>query len=509
MSKAKGKVYLVGAGPGEPDLITLRGRKLIGKADVLVYDYLVHAKLLEWCREDCEKIYVGKMAGFHSVPQEEIEALLINRAKEGKQIVRLKGGDPFIFGRGGEEARTLAKDSINYEIVPGVSASLAAGAYAGIPLTHRDVSSSVILVTGHEDPAKTAVAVDWQALARTKSTLCVYMGMGHLAFIAGELMKGGLPAETPVACVQWASLGRQRTCVSTLDTIASAIEEAGLTAPAIIVVGEVVHFRESISWFEKKPLLGRRVVVTRNRERIGELASGLEALGAEVLSLPMISVTKAINPEVQKEIFSELGSYDWLVFSSVNGVKYFFEAFFEKYKDSRSLGFMKIAAVGEATARSIREYRFSVEVVPKKSVAEELAKALVETGSMDSAKVLVVTGNLGGNVLIDQLNEAQAIVDRFPVYETEKTDLSKNIVAADFREKGADAILFTSSSGVKSFVGQATALKLEEGAKHPLAGSIGPVTSETMTKVGMPLDFVAKKASLNGLIEALITKLNS
>ncbi len=506
---SKGKVYLVGAGPGEPGLITLRGRELIGQADVLVYDYLVHPMVLEWCREDCEKIYVGKMAGFHSMPQEEIEALLIDRAKKGKKIVRLKGGDPFIFGRGGEEARTMAKDAIEYEIVPGVSASLAAGAYAGIPLTHRDVSSSVVFVTGHEDPTKTAVAVDWQVLAKTKSTLCVYMGMGHLAFIAGELMKGGLSSKTPVACVQWASLGRQKTCVATLDTITAAVEKEGLSSPAIIVVGEVVRFRESISWFEKKPLLGRRVVVTRNRERVSELASRLEALGAEVLSLPMISVAKAIDSKVQEEIFAELGSYEWLVFSSVNGVKYFFEAFFEKFEDCRSLGFMKIAAVGEATARAIREYRFNVEVVPEKAVAGELAKALVDTGSMDSAKVLLVTGNLGGNVLIDRLNEAQAIVDRFPVYVTEKTDLSKNTVAADFREKGAEAILFTSSSGVKSFVGQATALKLEEGAKRPLAGSIGPVTSETMTKVGMPLDFAAKESSLDGLIEALITTLNS
>ena len=506
---SKGKVYLVGAGPGEPGLITLRGRELIGQADVLVYDYLVHSAVLEWCREDCEKMYVGKMAGFHSVPQEEIEAMLVKKAKEGKQIVRLKGGDPFIFGRGGEEARTLAKDNVPYEIVPGVSASLAAGAYAGIPLTHRDVSSSVILVTGHEDPSKTAVPVDWQALARTKSTLCVYMGMGNLTFIVGELIKGGLSVETPVACVQWASLGRQKTCVATLDTIVTRVEEAGLTAPAIIVVGEVVRFRESISWFEQKPLLGRRVVVTRNLERAGELASRLEALGAEVLSLPMISVSKAIDPAVQEEIFEELGSYEWLVFSSVNGVKYFFEAFFEKFEDSRSLGFMRIAAVGESTARAIRKYRFNVEIVPEKAVAEELAKTLVETGSMDSSKVVVVTGNLGGKVLIDKLNEAQAIVDRFPVYTTEKTDLSQNIVATDFKKKGADAILFTSSSGVRSFVGQASALKLEEGSQRPLAGSIGPITSKTMKKLGMPLDFEAKESSLDGLIESLITKLNS
>ena len=243
------KVYLVGAGPGEPGLVTLRARGLIEQADVLVYDYLVDPCLLQWCKNDCEQVYVGKKAGFHALPQDEIEALLVDRFKAGKSVVRLKGGDPFVFGRGGEEARRLSEDGVDYEIVPGVSASLAAAGYAGIPLTHRDIASSVILVTGHEDPSKTAVAVDWKALAVPNTTICIYMGMGRLAEISRELIAGGLDPETPAACIQWASLARQRTCVATLATLPETVSRDGLTAPAMIMVGAVVGLRDTIAWF--------------------------------------------------------------------------------------------------------------------------------------------------------------------------------------------------------------------------------------------------------------------
>jgi uroporphyrinogen III methyltransferase/synthase len=393
--------------------------------------------------------------------------------------------------------------------VPGVSASLAAAAYAGIPLTHRDIASSVILVTGHEDPSKTAVAVDWKALAVPNSTICIYMGMGRLAEISRELIAGGLDPETPAACVQWASLARQRTCVATLATLPEAVSRDGLTAPAMIMVGAVVGLRDTIAWFEKKPLLGRRVAVTRNREQAGELVVRLEERGAEVLRLPLLSIAPASDPEVEEEIFEELGSYDWIVFSSANGVRCFFDLLIKKFEDLRSLGTLRIAAVGEATARAIRAYHLRVDLVPTRATAEDLADALVETGGLDSAKIVVVTGNLGRDVLIDRLNEAQAIVDRFPVYRTEKTDLSDHLGAKSFREQGADAVIFTSSSAVRSFVDQAEALKLGPDAKRPIAGSIGPITSETMRKVGMPVDFEAKKANLDALVDALCQKLGS
>jgi len=505
---SEGRVFLLGAGPGDPGLLTLRGLELLRTADVVVYDRLVHRRLLGHCRADCERIAVGKRAGHHPVTQEEISELLVQKARAGRRVVRLKGGDPFVFGRGGEEARRLAEAGIPFEIVPGVSAALAAGACAGIPLTHREVASTLVLVTGHETPGKAGASVDWRALGALKqATLCIYMGVGRFAEIAAELKAGGMAAETPAACVQWASLGEQRTVTGTLDTLGDAMAAAGVEAPAIVILGEVVRYREQLAWFEKRPLLGRRVVVTRNRERAGELAAKLENLGASVLELPMVRIEADVNPEIRQEVFEGIGSYDWLVFSSVNGVRHFFDEFFREFRDIRALGVMRIAAVGEATARAIRDYHLEVEIVPEKAVAEALAEALIATGSLDHAKVLVVTGNLGRDVLVRKLDEARAIVDTFPVYRTEKTDLANDPVAADFRAHGADAILFTSSSGVQSFVEQAAALRLEAGARRPLAGSIGPITSETMRQAGMPVDFEAAEASLDGLIDALVRKL--
>lgn len=505
---ANNRVYLVGAGPGDPGLVTLRARALIEQADVLVYDYLVHPGLLDWCRADCERVYVGKKAGFHAVPQDEIEAILVDRWKAGKSVVRLKGGDPLVFGRGGEEARRLAADGVAFEIVPGVSASLAAASYAGIPLTHRDAASSVVFVTGHEDPSKEAVSVDWKALARKETTLCIYMGMGRLAEICDELQAGGLSADTPAACVQWASLPKQRTCVANLGTLARRVAEEGLAAPAIVIVGEVVRLRETVSWYEQRPLLGRRVVVTRNRERASDLSELLEDRGAEVVPLPLLSIVPSVDPDTEEEIFEELGTYDWIVFSSANGVRFFFDRLIARYEDLRSLGLLRIAAVGEATARAIRAYHIRVDLVPARATATNLAETLVDVGQIDSSKIILVTGNLSRDVLFDRLHEARAIVDRFPVYRTEKTDLSDHPGAADFRARGADAILFTSSSAVRSFVAQAGALKLEDGAGRPMAGSIGPVTSKTMREVGLPVDFEAKQSNLSALVDALTAKLN-
>lgn len=505
---ADGRVYLVGAGPGDPNLLTLRGRDLLASADVVVYDRLVHRSLLEHCRPECRRISVGKRAGGHSVTQEEIGAVLLEHARAGRRVVRLKGGDPLVFGRGGEEAQRLAAEHIPFEVVPGVTSAVAAGAFAGIPLTHRDVASTVIFATGHENLEKPRAAVDWRALARVpNATIALYMAMAHLREITTELQAGGLAPDTPAACVRWASLGMQHTIVSTLAALPEAVERAGLTAPAIVLIGAVVKMRETIGWFEQRPLFGRRVVVTRNRDQAGELAGRLEGLGATVLELPLVQVSRAVERDVCEEVFAELGSYDWLVFTSANGVRHFFELFFAAYQDVRALGIMRIAVVGEATAEAVRALRLEPEIVPEKAVAEELARALIATDSLDSAKVLVVTGNQNRDVLVQQLSDARAIVDTLPVYATEKTDLAHDPVAADFRTHGADAILFTSSSGVRSFVDQAAVLQLAPGARRPLAGSIGPITSETMRSAGMPVDFEAATSSLDGLVEALIAKL--
>ena len=503
-----GIVYLVGAGPGDLGLVTFRAKELISTADVLVYDYLVHPELVKWCQPGCEIVYVGKKSGFHSVPQEEIETILVKHAKAGKKVVRLKGGDPYVFGRGGEEARTLAKDGIPFEVVPGVTAALAAGAYTGIPLTYRNTSTALVLLTGHEDTTKKQTQVDWRSYGALKhTTLAIYMGMGHLPFILSELVAGGLDPKTPAAVVQWATLGRQRSVAGTAATLAGLVDKSGLGAPAIIFVGEVVRGHEAIDWFEHLPLFGRRVAITRTRDQNSELREKLETLGAEVLELPLIQISKHVEKDALVEILAELGGYDWIVFTSANGVRYFFEDFLKGFRDIRALGLLRFACVGKATAREIESYHVKVECMPDTATGDSLADALIATGSLDSAKVIVVTGNLNRDTLVKKLEAARAIVDRLQLYKTEKTDLTADPIADDFREKGADAILFASSSAVQSFTDQAKSLKLAKDAKRPLAGSIGPQTTETMKKVGIDIAFEAKKPSLDSLIEALIKNL--
>jgi uroporphyrinogen III methyltransferase/synthase len=503
-----GIVYLVGAGPGDLGLVTFRAKELISSADVLVYDYLVHPELVKWCRADCEIFYVGKKAGFHSVPQEEIESLLVTHAKTGKKVVRLKGGDPYIFGRGGEEARTLARDGIRFEVVPGVTAALAAGAYAGIPLTYRNLSTSLVLLTGHEDPTKKETQVNWRSYGALKNTtLAIYMGMGNLAHILSELQAGGLAPATPAAVVQWASLGRQRSVTGTVANLAELVATSGLAAPAIIFVGEVVRDHEAIDWFERLPLFGRRVAITRTRDQNSELREKLESLGAEVIELPLITISKDVDKFGLVEILAELGMYDWIVFTSANGVRYFFEDFLKGYPDIRALGLLRFACVGKATAREIEKHHIRVECMPDTATGASLADALIETGSLDSAKVIVVTGNLNRDKLVKKLEAGRAIVDRLQLYKTEKTDLSDDPVADDFRQHGADAILFASSSAAESYHAQGDALKLSPSARKPLVGSIGAQTSESLVEVGMAPDFVAAKPSLDALVEALIARM--
>ena len=503
---AKGVIYLVGAGPGNPGLLTLRAKELIEKADTLVYDYLVHPTFLQFAGPDCESIYVGKKAGSHSMSQEEIERLLVNHAMQGKAVVRLKGGDPFIFGRGSEEVRALQKAGVDFEVVPGVTAAIGASAYSGTPLTQRGVNATLVIVTGHEDSEKTESMVDWKSLPQENAAICIYMGVSKLPGIVDELLDAGFAQDTPIACVEWATMGHQRVCRGKLGTIVESAKSFKLQAPSIIIIGENAAMGEEFSWFEKKPLQGRRLVVTRSQGQASELSQKLELLGAEVIGLPLIEISKSIDPETQKDVFDELGSYDWLVFSSPNGVRFFFEAFFETFNDIRSLGFIRIAAVGQSTAKEIEKLFVSVELIPEEANADSLADALVETGSMDSAKVLVVAGNLGRETLYRRLDEARAIVDKFVVYKTEPTDLSDHPSAKMFREQGADAIIFTSSSGVKSFVDQVGSLKLEEGALHPKTISIGPITSASMQQQGMPVDLQAKEASLDSLVEGIIKR---
>jgi len=504
---SEGIVYLVGAGPGDPGLLTLRARDLIGEADVLVYDYLVNERILGWRRDDCEMIFVGKKPGRHSISQDEISDLLADRAAKGKRVVRLKGGDPFVFGRGGEEVPRLAEAGVNFEIVPGVTAALAVAACTGIPLTHRDMSSSLCFLTGHEKADGEELQVKFRDFAHTGGTLCIYMGMGRLKEIAGELINGGMPAETPVAIVQWAGLPRQKGVLATLETVAEKAEEKGLDAPAIIVVGEVARFYNDVDRLGIMPLFGRRVIVTRSRQQASVLSAKLEEAGAEVLELPLIRIKQAADPDVVEEVFSVIGEYDWLIFTSANGVKHFLELFLEKFHDLRALGLLRIGVVGPATARALGRYHIRADLIPKKAVGEALADALIAQGILDNLKILVVTGNLSSDVLVKKLEDERAIVDTLQVYETQKNDLSKHPAARIFREEGADAVIFASSSAVKSFVAQGEALSPGPEALKPLGVSIGPLTSKAMREYGLLVDIEAEDASIDSMVQALCEKL--
>ncbi|MFP4673502.1 MAG: uroporphyrinogen-III C-methyltransferase [Opitutales bacterium] len=504
--KNNGKVFLVGAGPGDPGLVTTRAHTLIKAADVLVYDYLANAKLLEWAQLKTEKIYVGKSAGRHSIPQDEIESILVDRARKGLSVVRLKGGDPFIFGRGGEEIAQLEKNGIPFEIVPGVTAALAAAAYTGIPLSHRDFSSAVTFLTGHENPEKETLQLDFRAYARTGGTLCIYMGVGQLPKIVEELREGGCPGTTPVGVIQWATLNHQRSLFTTLDDVAKAVENAGMGAPAMIFVGDAVAHRSKLSWFENRPLFGRRIVVTRAREQAGKLTDLLEAEGAEVLELPMIEVHPDADQQRVTEIFAGLATYEWLVFTSTNGVHAFFDLFTKAFSDIRCLGPMRIAAIGKATADAIRARHLKVDLVPETANGDALADALLAYETLDALQVLIITGNMNRPALANRLeSEGRAIVDTLPLYRTEQSDLHEHSSAQYFREAGADAVLFTSSSTARHFLEQRdSALQLEEGARRPVYGSIGTQTSKTLRENGETPAFEADKSNLKHFVESTI-----
>jgi uroporphyrinogen III methyltransferase/synthase len=500
-----GKVTLIGAGPGDPGLVTVRARELIETADVIVYDYLANPKLLDWARPDVERIYVGKRSGMHSLPQDEIEEILLERANQGLQVVRLKGGEPFVFGRGGEEISELQADAIPFEIVPGVTAALAAAAYSGIPLSHRSYSSSITFLTGHENPEKQSINIDFKQYGKTNGTLCLYMSLGQLPRILTDLIAGGMANNTPVAAIQWATLNRQRSVYGTVDSIVADIEAAKIGTPVMIIIGEVVARRSKTEWFEGRPLMGKQIVVTRARDQAGQLTALLESNGAEVIELPFIEVQSDFNQQQLAETLAGIAIYEWIIFTSVNGVKAFFELFYKAFDDIRCLGPMRIAAVGAATAREIQKHHLKVDLIPDKANGDALATTFIENEGIESIQMLVITGNQNRDTLVKRLeSEGGAIVDSLPLYKTTKTDLREHPAAERLRTEGADAVLFTSSSTVKSFIDQAEALELEPDAIKPAFGSIGPLTTKTLKELNLPVGFESTHASLDHFVDATI-----
>ncbi|MDR3089059.1 MAG: uroporphyrinogen-III C-methyltransferase [Desulfobulbaceae bacterium] len=503
-----GKVYLVGAGPGDPGLITLRGKYLLERAEVLVYDYLASKKLLRYVPATAELVYAGKQGGVcHTHTQEEINQLLIDYARQGKMVVRLKGGDPFIFGRGGEEAESLFDAGIAFEVVPGVTSATAAATYAGIPITHRDYTASVSFLTGHEYPGKENSNIDWASLAAHGGTLVVYMGIKNLPVITENLLKHGRAATTPVAVVRWASTPEQRTVVGTLTDICQKVREAGITPPALVIVGEVVRLREKIDWFEKRPLFGKRVVVTRTREQASELVAQLEDTGAECLEYPTINVGPLESYALLDEELERIKEYHWLVFTSLNGVRYFFEHLFEKGMDARDLKGPSIAVVGKSTADLLRQYGLRADLVPEQFTAEGLAEALMDTG-VGGRNILIVRAKVGREILPETLRGAGAQVMVVPVYQNMPPPGIHDALVADLAGGRIDAITFTSSSTVKNFLDLLDAASQEELTKL-LGGAriaaIGPITGKTVSDHGLTVDVQPEQYTIEAMVAAMVS----
>jgi len=494
-----GIVYLVGAGPGDPGLLTLRAKECIEIADVIVYDYLSNAEFLRMARADSERIYAGKKAKDHTLTQDEINALIVAKAKEGKIVTRLKGGDPVLFGRGAEEAAELAAAGIRYEIVPGVSSSIAGPIYAGIPVTHRSHASQLTIFTGHEDPTKPESSLDYAHLAKTPGTRVMLMGVERMMEITQELIKHGASAETPVALVRWATRGNQQTLVGTLGTIAEQVKASGFKAPAVCVIGDVVKERENINWFEDRPLFGKRIVVTRTRHQAGGLTKQLSKLGADVIELPTIKIVEPKNLLEFGELVQDCYTYDWIVFSSPNGVEAFFKMFYKLYTDARSIGPAKIAVIGPGTAEKVKEYHMAVDLMPeKKFVAEGLIEKFKKDEAMEHLKVLWVRAEEAREVIAEGLNKMGAIVDEALAYRTVPERDDNQAAIARMTEEGADVITFTSSSTVECFF--ALGLELPKGVK---IASIGPVTTDALKERGLKPDIEAQEYSIPGLIKAI------
>jgi uroporphyrinogen III methyltransferase/synthase len=483
-------VYLVGAGPGDPGLMTRRSLELIAAADAILYDRLIPPGALGGARGGADLRYVGKQPGGHSMEQDEINALLVELGLAHEVVVRLKGGDPFVFGRGGEEAQALAAAGVPFEVVPGVTAGVAAPAYAGIPVTHRDDASAVAFVTGHEDPLKPSTALDWPALAAFPGTLVFYMGVRNLARIAEQLVAGGRDADEPVAVVERGTLPGQRAVDGTLADIAERVAEAGLRAPAITLVGQVARLRSGLAWLEQRPLFGRTVVVTRARAQASGLAARLTALGAAVVETPAIRIEPRAAAEVDP-VLEGIGSYALVVVTSPNGAGLLFEALARVGLDARALAGATVAAIGPGTAGELLRGGVRADVVPPRSIAESLVEALADV-PVEGRRVLIARAAEARDVLPDALEARGAKVEVLALYDTVAVPLSEPLGAADY-------VTFTSSSTVRFFLDGAA---LPDGAR---VVSIGPVTSATARELGLEVHVEAAQHDIDGLVDALVT----
>ncbi|MBN1262445.1 MAG: uroporphyrinogen-III C-methyltransferase [Anaerolineae bacterium] len=503
--KKTGIVYLIGAGPGDPGLITVRGRECLVQADVVVYDHLVGSELLDVIRSDAERIYAGKLPDHHTLTQEEINAVLVEKAQAGLKVARLKGGDPFVFGRGGEEALALVEAGLPFEVVPGVTSAIAVPAYAGIPVTHRGVAASFAVITGHrraefenaEDGD--ALGLDWEGLAGI-DTLVFLMGLGALSLIAAQLLKAGRSPETPVASIRWGTTPDQEVVTGTLVDIAERVKAAGLRPPAITVVGEVAALREKLCWFDARPLFGRRVLVTRASAQASRLSAQLRQVGANPVEFPTISINPPEDWGQLDAAIERLSTYDWVIFTSANGVRFFWERLEQAGKDARAFAGVRLAVIGPATAEALKQHGLQADLMPEKFVAEAILEAF---GQVKGQHILLPRADIARETLAEGLVEAGAQVDEIDAYhtgpgETDKAEEIRRMVAAG----DIDVITFTSSSTVRNFV--AALAPLPDLPESLTVACIGPITADTAREVGLPVHVVAEDYTIDGLVESLV-----
>ncbi|WP_261304813.1 uroporphyrinogen-III C-methyltransferase [Paenibacillus andongensis] len=504
----KGRVYLVGAGPGDPKLISVRGMEAIQKADVIVYDRLANPRLLKHRRPEAELIFVGKLPDKHILKQEEINQLLVDLALQGKVVTRLKGGDPSVFGRVGEEAELLADNDVIFDIIPGITSSIAVPAYAGIPVTHRDFTSSFAIITGHEYPNKTYSSLDWEHLAKAIGTMVFLMGVANLEQICRELIRCGKPPEMPVALVRWGTWADQATITGTLSDITEKVREANFKSPAVIIVGEVVKLREKLAWIEKKPLFGRRVLVTRARSQASELVDLIDDMGGEAVEFPVIRLQPPSRPEAIQELdlaLDKLQEFDWVLLTSVNGVEYFFRRLREKGIDVRKMGNARIAAVGPKTAEALAERGIIADVLPAKYQGEGILEA-IQADLKAGQKVLLPTADLARDYLPAKLKELGLEVTEVDVYENVLTTDDGDEIIHLLQNQSIHIITFTSSSTVTNLL---EALR-QLGVEDPLSllqgveiACIGPKTAETASQCGLPVTYMAEEATVASLVQSI------
>ena len=500
-----GKVYIIGAGPGDAGLITIKAVDCLRLADVVVYDNLVNEELLKYAPSKARFIYAGKKGGDHTLSQDAINELLVQEAQAGNIVARLKGGDPFIFGRGGEEAEELVANGVPFEVIPGITSAIAVPAYAGIPLTHRGLTSTVAFITGHEDPTKEKSDIDWQALAGI-GTLVFLMGVKNIAQITETLISHGKSSDTPAALIRQGTTSQQETIAGTLGTIVELAQARKFSPPAILVVGKVVELRDTLNWLEQKPLFGKGIVITRPERQADDLARLLIAEGAHPIAFPTIKIVPPVSWQELDESIDKLTTYDWLIFTSANGVQFFFERLREKNKDVRDLKGIKICCIGPATARQIEDKGIKVDLVPKQFIAEGILQAFT-TLDVKGSKILIPRAAKARDVLPEGLKKLGASVDVVTTYQTINSGRKKEELAALIYDNKVDVITFTSSSTVTNFM-EIMGHDFKLPVKINVA-CIGPVTAAAAKKAGFKVDISQDEYTMEGLVQSLINHIKN